>query len=170
MDELKNIILSHLEKYPQMELQDFVKLICQNEFADGHMAGDAGKSLILIKQEMMEANPAVGEKLFFPIGNGLFRLNLGVAKLQGIPAEAIYDAFLKTACANRGEMKSFDEKLGVLSRLAGEGSLPFSEEDLRIWLSDYRRQGCPSVGHSEKYRLAYHPHYRITARGSLQLT
>ena len=29
------------------------------------------------------------------------------------------------------------------------------------WLSDYRARGCPAVGHSEIYRRAYTPHYRL---------
>ena len=37
-DKLKAIILEHIKKYPQAELQDILKLLYQNEFGPKHLA------------------------------------------------------------------------------------------------------------------------------------
>ena len=34
---MKEILLAHLKQYPQMQLQDVVKLLYQSEFGGGHM-------------------------------------------------------------------------------------------------------------------------------------
>ena len=166
MDELKNIILSHSEKYPEMEIADFVKLIYKNEFADSWISVKPEESLALIKREMMAANPAEGTKLLFPVGKGLFRLDLGAAKLQMLPAEKINEDFLQTASCVTGSEASFEEKLTVLAKLCEDGELPFSPDELSVFLSDCQKKGWPEPPHSAAYTAAYHPHYRIIRRGA----
>ena len=42
---MKKILLAHLKQYPQMQLQDVVKLLYQSEFGGGHMITSPEKSL-----------------------------------------------------------------------------------------------------------------------------
>ena len=44
-DELNEIILNYILKYPLLEIQDLVKLIYQNEFGVGHLIENEEKSL-----------------------------------------------------------------------------------------------------------------------------
>ena len=149
-----------------MEIADFVKLIYQNEFADSRISVKPEESLALIKREMMAANPAEGTKLLFPVGKGLFRLDLGAAKLQMLPAEKINEDFLQTASCVTGSEASFEEKLTVLAKLCEDGELPFSPDELSVFLSDCQKKGWPEPPHSAAYTAAYHPHYRIIRRGA----
>ena len=49
----------------------------------------------------------------------------------------------------------------VLKELTAEGKMPFSPKDLEIYLESYAAAGYPAVSHSEIYRNAYHPAYRV---------
>ena len=37
---IQNILIEHNQRYPHMVIQDFVKLIYQNEFGGGHLISD----------------------------------------------------------------------------------------------------------------------------------
>ena len=39
--ELREVLLSHQQRYPMLQIHDLVKLVFQNEFAGGHMIADA---------------------------------------------------------------------------------------------------------------------------------
>jgi len=38
LDKLKQTVLEHIKKYPEMELQDILKMLFQNEFGPKHLA------------------------------------------------------------------------------------------------------------------------------------
>ena len=76
-DEIKGILLEHFNKYPEMQVQDMIKLIYQNEFAGGHLIDDEQESLKRLQAEMENLeNSGLNEEkpLFEDIGNGLVRL------------------------------------------------------------------------------------------------
>ena len=52
-------------------------------------------------------------------------------------------------------------KLDILRRVTASGAFGFSSEELEAYLDTYQRSGCPMVSHSEQYRQAYKPAYRI---------
>ena len=161
---LEDILLQHFDKYPQMQPQDAVKLIYQQEFGPGHLIRDEKKALEFLRQELASAGePLSGETLYESIGNGLCRLNLRPCKAKGIPAEDILRLFLETANGIQGEKKRFTVGIRVLQRLAEEEETPFDPIALDIFLAKYPKT-CPAVHHSEAYRLAYQPAYRVVSQ------
>jgi ABC-type glutathione transport system ATPase component len=52
-------------------------------------------------------------------------------------------------------------KLKVLETLTAEGVFTFDLASLNSYLSEYKAAGYPAVSHSEQYRQAYKPAYRI---------
>lgn len=182
---IESILITHYEKYPSMQIQDMVKLIYQNEFAGGHFIASKAESLERLEQELcdiaglMESYaesdaPAIGcgsnsdinddivsGQLFEDIGNGLCRLHLRGLISRQLSTETVNRFFVYTANSNKGSRAGFEEKLGVLRDCCEKGSLPFSASDLDNYLFLYRKQGCPPLSHSEKYREEYSPAYRI---------
>ena len=55
MSELQEIFALHLERYPQMQPQDCVKLLYQNEFGPGHSITNENEALEWLKQEMRDS-------------------------------------------------------------------------------------------------------------------
>lgn len=159
MQELEPILRIHADRYPKMEPTDAVKLIYQNEFGGGHMIPSPEKALSYLRREYDATLHDPTQPLREEIGNGMVRINL--AALQPEELELLGQAFLQSAVAHRGELGRFLEKLALLRALTGEGVFGFSTEELERYLVEYAKNNYPMVSHSEAYRTAYHPAYRI---------
>ena len=165
-DTLGDVLQKHLTRYPLMEPTDVVKLLYQNEFGGGHLISDPARSLAYLRQEW-ESLP--GEKsnqedmpLLEDIGGGLCRLHLAPAKAGGLyTPEQINDWFVRSSAAHRGSQDRFLATLDWLEEKAEIFPFRFSKEALQTYLAAYREAGCPLVSHSETYRRAYRPAYRV---------
>ena len=159
METLSKILLDHAGRYPLMEPTDAVKLIYQNEFGGGHLIRDEKMALAYLRREYdsLEKIPQGSKKE--PIGNGIVRVFL--ASLDEQELEQLGQRFLASAKACKGEKERFLLKLSVLRGLTVEGIFSFSAEELEKYLLEYEKAGYPMVSHSEIYRQAYRPAYRI---------
>ena len=161
---LQDILLRHFDAYPLMEPQDAVKLIYQQEFGPEHLIRDGEKTLSYLKQEAAGLGPALpGERLYELIGGGLCRVNLRPWLEKGLPLEELNRLFVETAQSVQGDKKRFSQGLKELAGLAEAGETPFEPVLLDLFLARYPRS-MPPVHHSEAYRLAYQPAYRVVAQ------
>jgi len=157
MDELLSLLRSHLAAHPAAGVRDAVKFIYQNEFGGGHLISDPAAAFARLEDEFAACPPS-DEPLYEPLGNGLVRLNLYPAsKLFSL--QTVFNAFCRSSRALRGSMDVFREKLSLLA------SLPFSSDEREDFIGGYISEGCPAVSHSESYRAAYSPHYRVVGEG-----
>ncbi len=160
------ILHRHAVAYPLMAPQDYGKLAYQNEFGPGHMISDKQAAFDFLLQEWREAllcpsrdaapsggpfpsSPAGVE----PIGNGLCRFHLDNRYIPEKAAPLLTELFCRTAVEHTGTRAGLERKLALLSGLG--------TPHLAQWLEDYRLRGCPPAHHSETFRQAYHPHYRV---------
>ena len=157
MEELKNVLATHLERYPMMEPCDLVKLLYQGEFGPAHLVADPERAIFFLEQEYAAA--AKEEiPLWEDIGGGMGRIYLAALPEGKFPA--LCRAFLASAAATEacsGDIARFKEKLAVLEEL----TLPFPRENLDAYLKEYAAAGYPRVSHSETYRACYRPAYRV---------
>jgi len=163
--DLRKILLQHFERYPAMQIRDMVKLIYQNEFAGGHLISNESDSMNRLKDEFealsKNARNAQGLIPFEEIGNGLCRLHLERLTGSGISPGTVNKMFVSTANSVSGSIIAFEEKLNVLRQCCRDKELPFIIENLDAYLADYKNAGYPAVSHSEPYKKAYRPAYRI---------
>ena len=156
MKNFERILLYHFEKYPLMTPVDAVKLCYQSAFGCGHLVKNKDFALSMLKKELEETAPDFGAQLFEPIGGGYVRLDLHKAKADGISEEKIAGIFMESA--NSGKKTEIEPKLELLKELAENGKTPFSKEALFEYLSGYNGE---MVSHSEIYKKAYAPAYRV---------
>ncbi len=160
LTELKPLLLEHYQRYPQMTIQDLVKLIFQNEFAGGHMVTCELASLQRLQEECQGLD-AIASVMFEDIGNNLCRLRLQAIRPSGVQLSTVNRFFVNTALSRRGRVSSFEQKLDLLRSCCEEGVLPFQTADLEAYLRTYRERGYPAVSHSQVYRQSYRPAYRV---------
>ncbi|MHB8961632.1 MAG: uridine kinase family protein [Saccharofermentanales bacterium] len=164
---MKQVIRSQYNRYPLSDIRDLVKLIYQNEFAGGHLITDERASVELLEREMQEAasedaaSGSMPEAVFEEIGNHLCRLNLRAALQTGVSTATINRIFIYTANHRTGSMESFQQKLGMLREMCEDGELPFDTQEVDQYIGQYANAGFPAVSHSEGYRIAYNPSYRV---------
>ena len=152
MEELKEIVRQHQDRYPLLEPVDLVKLIYQNEFGVGHFIDDEMASLTRLETELQGVDFIPGD-LFEAIGGGLLRLQLR-ALGERLSAATVNRFFLLTAQRQQGTIESFERKLTILDKL-------YPARELESLLNDYKEAGYPPMSHSPVYRKHYAPSYRV---------
>ena len=158
--DLSSLLLKQYQLYPRAEIQDLVKLLFQNEFGPGHMV--KAESFQLLQAEYnrcWDYSPA--PLAFEDIGNGLCRLHLAALDALELELATVNRFFVHTANTVKGNRQQFEEKLSALVQCCPEGLLPFPITAVESWLKSYRAQGYPPVSHSEVFRNAYAPAYRV---------
>lgn len=161
-DDLSGILKAHAVQYPKMQPQDAVKLIYQNEFGAGHLIQNEEVALQYLQKEydaVWKDTVAIREE---SIGNGISRVYL--ASLTGVELQKLGQDFLRCAKIHTGSRDRLVRKLTLLRGLAKEGIFAFSLEQLDAYLFEYEKAGYPMVSHSEIYRNAYKPAYRIICK------
>jgi len=158
-------LLRHAERYPVMEPADAVKLAYQSVFGGGHLVKDEASSLVRLSEErasVLRSPEAFSAQIpFESIGFGRARMMLSSRALTALPDELLNRAFVLSSREPAGDTALFSESLDILTQTALSGAFSFSPEALSEYLVHYRASGCPMVSHSETYRLAYHPAYRV---------
>ena len=158
---LEPILRTHAERYPLMEVQDAVKLIYQHTFGGGHMISDPVESLKRLRKEYTSVAKMPELPLFEEIGNGLLRVHLAALDTNEYSLEYINDIFVLSAACVHGSLSDFEEKLLFLKHHYNDFHFSFSEATLDTYLSLYKESGYPAVSHSESYKKAYSPAYRV---------
>lgn len=148
-----------------MQPTDAVKLIYQNEFGGGHLITDEQHCLEYLCREYNSVEPDPTRMRYEPIGNGIVRVHLAAVPPEEL--DALGRAFIRSAAAHHGSVEQFRDKLSLLCRLTETGCFAFSVQELNTYLAAYESDGYPAVSHSQVYRNAYHPAYRIVCHSCL---
>lgn len=148
----------HQTKYPEMTAQDLVKLIFQAYCGCGHLLASEPYVVDRILQEEAALQPDTQEPLTEPLGETYCRLNLRPAMAAGISAPWIVRLMAvsvqptdvqKDRCLAYETLRQLKETEVGFSQVELE---PFARQLLSPdWLP----------GHSERYRAAYAPAYRV---------
>ncbi|MEN6340356.1 MAG: hypothetical protein ABFD03_09550 [Clostridiaceae bacterium] len=157
-------LLFHAARYPKMEPTDAVKLAYQSVFGGGHLVKDEASSLLRLCDErasVLAENACAAVEPFEPIGFGRARMMLSSGALAGLPDTLLNRAFVLSSGEPSGNTALFREALAVLEEAVIGGVFSFSPDAFSVYLSGYRASGCPMASHSESYRLAYRPAYRV---------
>lgn len=164
----KSTLLNHAARYPKMEPADAVKLAYQSVFGGGHLVKDEASSLTRLSEErasvLRSPEAFTAAEPFESIGFGRARMMLGSPALTALPDELLNRAFVLSSREPAGDTALFSEALDILTQTALNGAFSFSPEALSEYLVRYRASGCPMVSHSETYRFAYRPAYRVVGK------
>lgn len=148
------ILADHIARYPKAEAQDFLKLAYQSKRGAEHLIAEPEKALSWLARELDKIGDAPHPAEIpaaEPIGGGLCRLHLRAAKAMDLRPQTILALFLR-ACAPKD---SADDLNTTLDQLCAQGLVTPEI------IAAYRAQGCPAVHHSEAFRAAYSPAYRL---------
>lgn len=179
---LQELLTLHGQRYPLMEPADYGKLLYQNEFGPEHMISSPEAVREWLAGEWAEAAHSAPGKPITPrtareqayqreescdtayhadhiedIGNHLYRFYLAGGYDLSIAAPLLARLFFLTAQQHQGTTEGLMEKLGLLQEHGQQPGFP----PLEPWLTEYVQAGCPALHHSETFRQAYAPHYRI---------
>jgi hypothetical protein len=162
---------NHFQRYPRMQLADVYKLLHQAAMGPGHAVQDRAAARARLESEAATLGDGPEEPAADPISpdGKLARIHLrayfgsgqDIASKQGF--EALLDAFVQTAQAHPPAPDKLAKFCGCLGDLAAAGGIPFSREEVERYFQGIASQGYPVVHHSDAFREAYRPAYRVVA-------
>ena len=159
-----DLLRQHFRSYPRMQPQDAVKLAFQSAYGCGHLLPDQARALEMIRQEMAKVPERADESAFTLIGNGLCRLHLACPAVRALGAEWIWAMMKHTeeeVLKRSDNDLRFSSAMNGVATLAQKGETGFTDSELRAYLDAWTVSGRPVVSHTEIYREACHPSYRV---------
>ena len=147
-----------LQRHPAMDSRDVCKLCYQAACGAEHLLTDHAAAWARLQQEWAET-PVRDEPLYEPLSATYCRVNLGAWKGQGLPVEWLFRIFTGgTPCGAPNVGLYLDWAEPVLK------SCGFSMDQWRDFRAQYESDGMPALHHSEAYRAAEQPAYRLAER------
>lgn len=162
-EKTRAFLLAQCARYPKLRPADLLKGLHQSTFGCGHLVRDASAAADFVRREAADCtrpNGPVVEEL----DGGFVRLHLWALGQWNMTPEDLAERFARSAEIVCGSSEEIEARLAVLLKLAEEGVLPFGREELTAEIGDWRKRGYPACHHSEEFRAAYAPAYRVLWR------
>lgn len=163
MTQLKQLLEQTVQEHPACELTDLFKLAYQSEFGGGHLLRDESAARDMLHAEW-EATPACAQAaIFTPLSGGWCRFHIAGAKAAGVSEELFWRIFKESARRVTGTAAGFAAKAALIETLCKNQALPFSAESAADFYARWQQNGSRPFSHSQDYRAAYAPAYRVVS-------
>ncbi|MFV0414690.1 MAG: hypothetical protein ACK5L3_15755 [Oscillospiraceae bacterium] len=163
MEMAREVLLKHLRLYPEMQIEDCIKLLYQSFMGIEHLIEDRAAFEEYLRQE--RALPEVLSGSFREpedIGQGRYRMYLSsIKEFSDSTAAALC---LMGANLQQQNPEGLNAALETLEQMAEEGLFAFSAADAVQKIEKYKEAGCPPLSHSGLFRQTYRPHYRLIGK------
>ncbi len=158
-EETRKALRQQCEKYPKLAVTDLFKFLYQSSFGCEHLISDIAAAKAYIRKEAESACPVEGD-LVEALDGAYCRVHLDYLR-KGLSADTFAKLFVLSGAHVEDGKERLEEKLSVLWKMAQEGELPFSKEEVEAALEKWRVEDYPACHHSEAFRVAYAPAYRL---------
>lgn len=149
-------------RHPSIEPLDVIKLCYQAAFGAEHLLEDRDAAFQYLTQEYDQVQPDGSEPLYEAISEGICRVNLRAWKKRNLPIEWLFHMFVETDVRqSQGGRGQFREYLCDAESLVAAGVFGFDRIRWEEFLKDYPVAKPVAVHHSEAYRRAEAPAYRL---------
>lgn len=153
------LLAAHIAQYPMAEVQDLMKYMYQSSFGCEHLVADALAAAAYIRREAAQAEPHEGA-IIEPLDGGYCRVHLDVLR-DGLTPETLAALFARSAEHHADGAQALEEKISVFLDMVRDGRLPFDLAQAEQAVGAWRAAGFPACHHSERFRQAYAPAYRL---------
>ncbi len=159
-EKTQMLLIEHCKKYRKLNVWDVFKFLHQSSFGCEHMVTNEEAVTEYIKAELNSAVPYDRETLVEPLDGEYSRVSLAYTE-NGLRAETLGRLFCLSSKEEKDGQKKLSEKLFIAKELVKDGSLPFSEREFSDAFSKWEEMIFSAVHHSEEFRKAYRPSYRV---------
>ena len=172
MKFVNQLLSAHFARYPAMQLDDVYKLLHQAALGPGHAVDNPAAARKRLDQEIQALGSGSTEPpqdIISPDGR-LGRVHLRAYLKGGGNVDALHRAFVETANTYPASPDKLAKFCGCLGDLAAAGGIPFAQKEVVGYFGKIAQDGYPAIHHSEAFRNAYQPAYRVVAVDLLQST
>lgn len=167
--DLKTFVQDQLAAYPASRLLDIYKSCFQDYMGAEHLVADPAGVAKYLDYELQQIGDEERQSEYYEAcgpGGRFVRVSLLAVKDGKIDRDSLLDAFVRSAKVERPSLVSWQDtwKQYLLTIDSLELQLLHYTED-RAFIDSVLQTGHYAISHSQEYRQAYHPHYRIIERG-----
>ena len=165
--DVRRALTKQLETYPASTVQDVYKTFYQDRFGAEHMIRDTAAVRRYLSYELeVAASDSIPNPYYEPTGaEGRFvRVFLRGVNEGLITEEELLDAFLKSAKPTAQPEQTWAEQWAQILACLDKNQLEQLDPDSVLPELQTAAETERAVHHSNSYRQAYHPHYRIVER------
>ena len=160
-------LIEHFQTYPKLQAEDVFKFLFQSAFGCEHLLSSEAAVLSYIQREYATLSNAEPPKTE-PLDGDYSRVYLSCLN-DGLKPETLAKLFCLSAKKEEDGRSLLEEKIEVARELIKSGTLPLDVDDFNQKLATWKDLGYPAVHHSNAFREAYHPAYRVIANHYVEL-
>ena len=148
-----------------MRPRDFYKLIYQGVFGVGHILSDKTKDYLVEEAHRVNLNDYLNRELLEPVSpdGSIVRIYLRPFMRRKLDLEKLYKVILRTADL-QGNQKEFLERWRIFLDMVESGEIILDKSELNEVQADMYSKGLKPMHHTDAYREAYYPAYRVVSR------
>jgi hypothetical protein len=158
----ERLIAAQLNRYPRMQVDDFYKLVFQAANGAEHALTDLPRFRKYFYEEWQRTKPDDAGPLLESIapGGSVVRIHFAASRFAGLDRAVICEAVIFSAASFTADTRRlqvyWEAALAELFR--HDGAL--AKDCAEFW-EQMPAQSFPAAHHSDIYRSAYHPAYRL---------
>jgi hypothetical protein len=164
----KGLIQEHFSRRPLMKTTDVYKLLFQGVFGVGHIMGEEAMERLQEEAGRIDPEDHLGEPLIEEItaDGSMVRVNLRPFLRRGLPLDGLFKVMKETAV--EGVAEDFLIGWRAFNELVESGVIAVDKGELERLNRELEEDGIRPRHHSEAYREAYYPAYRVVRRDKME--
>lgn len=167
---MQSIVIYHENVYPRMNAQDLYKLLYQCAMGNGHFISDSSSARNYLEKEFAEIPPNKNHPILEPVSpdGKIVRLNIASYKARGGAVEPLFEAMMSTNESFKPDTSILIKSMKKTRELAKQDIFILKYTEVDSFFREMERMKYPAIHHSDDYRQAYHPSYRILLRSAIE--
>lgn len=167
-ERVEALIKEHFSRRPLMRATDAYKLLYQGVFGVGHIMSDSAWERLEEEAGRIEINDHPWEPLIEDVSadGSMVRVNLRPYLRKGLLLDNLFEA-MKESAKWEGAPEDFLLAWTVFQELAETGAVQIDQKETEELDVELKEKGGRPHHHSEAYREAYYPAYRVVRRAIL---
>jgi hypothetical protein len=161
---VSELVGRHKAVRPEMRARDVYKLIYQGIFGVGHIMGPGAWDYLQKEAQNLDVDAQPGDPLMevVSLSGSVVRVNLRPYVREGYPLNKLMEAMRESDI--EGIPIVFVESWETFAELVWSGQLDFEHNEVDAINNTLDRAKPQPMHHTQQYRDAYHPAYRVVRR------
>lgn len=157
--EKNSTVLEYYRENTCIEIKDLFKFLYQSCFGCEHLVSNYDDALkrMINEAELCELDDLPDVEY---LDGEYCRIHLKAVN-EGNSLERLCRMFIESSGTHPEGEKRLEEQLEILQRYSETGEIRFDEDVLKREIIEWKKLGFPAVHHSDIFREAHHPAYRV---------
>jgi hypothetical protein len=158
----KALFTLHYEKYPKAQPRDFYKLIYQSVFGVGHIISDSAKDYLIEEAHRVDLSEYPNRLLVESISSdgSMVRVYLRPFMRRKLSLDRLFWV-MQRSVKRESDAEKFMDLWQVLIEMVESGEIPLNHDEFDEITKTIESEGLKPMHHTEPYRDAYYPAYRV---------